>query len=93
MPPRTCGNIVRLEPCQTSAVVLPSWYVALSQPGRWSVGGAMACGAIGALSGLIEAIVVYPVSSWFGVTLFVAMLAALAGLVLGLVTALALRRS
>jgi hypothetical protein len=50
-------------------------------------------GAMGAVTGFVEAVALYPVGSWLAVTLYLAMLAGIPGLVLGLIAALALRRS
>lgn len=44
----------------------------------------MLLAAVGACYGAVQAVAHYPVSSWFAVTLYVAMLGSLAGVVLGL---------
>jgi hypothetical protein len=72
---------------------LPNWYVSIAQPARWSVGAAIGFGALGAAGGFVEAVDLYPVTSWFGVTLYLAMIAGFVGLLLGLVSAFVLRRS
>jgi hypothetical protein len=64
----------------------PNWFVSIPQPLRWGVGGALGLGAAGAIYGLVEAVRDYPVRSWFGVTLFLALIAILPGFVLGTVT-------
>jgi ABC-type amino acid transport system permease subunit len=46
---------------------------------------------VGGIYGIVEAIRDYPFASWFGVTLYVAVLGALGGFVLGLIAG-ALRR-
>jgi hypothetical protein len=46
--------------------------------------GAVLLALVGAIYGIVESIRDYPLGSWFGVTLYVAMLGASAGLVLGL---------
>jgi hypothetical protein len=69
----------------------PGWYAAIDQPLRWAVAGAIGLGAVGVVYGIAESIRDYPVSSWFGVILYVTVIAAVAGFVLGLVAG-ALRR-
>ena len=71
---------------------LPGWYVSIAQPVRWGVAGTLALGSTGAVGGLIEAVDVYPVRSWFGVTLYLAMLGSIGGFILGLVCAAVTRR-
>ncbi len=69
----------------------PRWYREIGQPLRWAVAGAIGLAAIGVVYGIAESIHDYPVSSWFGVTFYVAMLGAIVGFVLGLIAG-ALRR-
>lgn len=70
----------------------PARYAEIPQPARWGVAGATGLGAVGAVGGFIEAVAVYPLGSWFGVTLYLALIGALAGFVLGCVSAAASRR-
>jgi hypothetical protein len=72
---------------------LPSWYVSIPQPARWGVAGGSMLGVMGAVTGLVEAVALYPLGSWFGVTLYLAVLVGIPGFVLGLVGAVVLRRS
>jgi hypothetical protein len=67
----------------------PHWYRSIPQPLRWAVGGALVLAAVGGVYGLAEAIRDYPLSSFFGVTLYVALLGGLAGFVLGMIVATA----
>ncbi len=69
----------------------PACLAAIPQPLRWAVAGAVLFAAVGASYGIVESIRDYPPGSWFGVTLYVAVLGAPAGFVLGLVAG-ALRR-
>lgn len=57
----------------------------MPQPFRWAVVGAVLLAVVGAIYGIVESVRDYPVGSWFGVTLYVAMLAASVGFVLGLI--------
>jgi hypothetical protein len=66
-------------------VHLPRWYRAIPQPLRWAVGGMIALGGVAAVFGVAESVRDYPVSSWFGVTLYVSALGASAGFVLGVI--------
>jgi membrane associated rhomboid family serine protease len=66
-------------------VLLPAWYRRIPQPVRWAVGGAMLFAAIGGVYGVIESLRDYPASSWFGVTVYVSMLGAVAGFLIGVV--------
>jgi hypothetical protein len=70
--------------CKDDRMHLPASYRAIPQPLRWAVAGAVVLAAIGGLYGIVESIRDYPVTSWFGVILYVAMLGAGAGFVLGL---------
>jgi hypothetical protein len=72
--------------CESCSVALPRWYRAIPQPLRWACGGAVALACVGAVYGLTESVRDYPASSWFGVTLYVTMLGALVGFLLGLFT-------
>jgi hypothetical protein len=74
-------------------VRLPLWYLSIPQPLRWAIGSAIALGGAAAVGGFVEAVLLYPLSSWFGVTLYLAMLGALAGFVLGVVAGALSRRS
>ena len=83
----------RHEACDSWRMRLPRWYLSIPHVLRWAVGGAIVLAAAGAVYGVAEAVAQYPVSSWFGVTLYVAMLGALAGFVLGMIAgAVAQRR-
>jgi hypothetical protein len=53
----------------------------------------MTIGGAAAIGGLVEAIEVYPLSSWFGVTLYMVMLGSVAGFALGLLAAVVTRRA
>lgn len=64
---------------------LPGWYRAVPQPLRWAVAGAIVLAAVGAIYGVFESVRDYSLSSWFGVILYVGMLGALAGFLLGFV--------
>ena len=63
---------------------LPAWYRAFPQPLRWAVAGTILLAVVGGSYGIVESVRDYPVSSWFGVTTYVALLGAIAGFVLGL---------
>lgn len=67
-------------------VSAPSWLAEMPQPLRWAVVGAVLLAVVGAIYGIVESIRDYPLGSWFGVTLYVAMIGAAAGFVLGLAT-------
>jgi hypothetical protein len=67
------------------------WYRSIPQPLRWGVAGALLFAAVGAVGGIVESVRDYPLGSWFGVILYVSMLGAVAGFVLGLIVG-ALRR-
>ncbi len=64
---------------------VPPWYRAIPQPLRWAVCGAIAFAGGGAGYGLAESIRDYPLSSWFGVTLYVLLLGGIVGFVLGVI--------
>jgi hypothetical protein len=66
-------------------VRLPFWYRAIRQPLRWAVAGAIVLAGVGAVYGFVESIRDYAISAWFGVILYVAVLGAIAGFVLGLI--------
>lgn len=63
----------------------PRWYRVIPQPLRWAVSGAIGLAVVGAVYGLAESIRDYPLSSWFGVTLYVLLLGAVVGFVLGVI--------
>lgn len=71
---------------------MPRWYLSIPQPLRWAVGGAIIVAGVGAIYGIAESVRDYPLSSWFGVTLYVAMLGAIVGFMLGLVAGAVSRR-
>ncbi len=63
----------------------PHWYRDIAQPLRWAAGGTILLGCVGFVYGIVESVQDYPASSWFGVTLYVTMLGAFAGFVLGII--------
>ena len=63
----------------------PRWYRAIPQPFHWGAGGAIVVAVAGAAYGVFESVRDYPLSSWFGVTLFLTMLGTLAGFLLGFI--------
>lgn len=63
----------------------PNWYRDIPQPLRWAVGGMILLAGVGFVYGIVESVRDYPASSWFGVTLYVSMLGAVAGFVLGII--------
>jgi hypothetical protein len=71
--------------CDDHRVGAPAWYRKIPQPLRWAVGGALAFALVGGAYGLAESIRDYPLSSWFGVTLYLLLLGTLGGFVLGVV--------
>jgi hypothetical protein len=81
---------VRFDLCNSWRV--PRWYLSIPQPLRWAVGGAIVLAGGGGVYGIVESVRDYPLSSWFGVTLYVAMLGAAAGFVLGLISGAVSRR-
>lgn len=60
-----------------------SGFAEVPQPLRWASVGAVLLAVLGTTYGFIESIRDYPLSSWFGVTLYVTMLASTAGFILG----------
>jgi hypothetical protein len=87
---RDSGETVRFDPCDSWRV--PRWYLSIPHLLRWAVGGAIVLAGGGGVYGIVESVRDYPLSSWFGVTLYVAMLGAAAGFVLGLIAGAVSRR-
>lgn len=79
--------------CEARRMRPPRWYCSIPQPLRWAVGSAIILAGVGGIYGVVESVRHYPLSSWFGVTLYLAMLGALAGLLIGLIVGAVFRRS
>jgi hypothetical protein len=84
---------VRFAVCDISGMRMPDWLREVPQPLRSAVAGMIGLAGVGAIYGLVESARDYPLSGWFGVTLYVAFVGAVAGFLIGLIAGAFARRS